>query len=553
MKDIKKTNIFSDFELFLNNKIKIFKKNNPKNLELKLILKGSYVLKKNNQINRNFNDIDICFSHNTKQSTKEKFLLFLKQEIKDSTYDENLFVFYWKNIKIEFIALENINLKFCKQIKNSDLFFLKLNFHIFQVFLSLAYIMVPVFQHNREQKILNIEKDLTKILNFNTLNLNINEKINEEFLMSQIYTSTIISFHYNYKYLPINNFLNNFKKFNFLEKILNFWDSINVNIKLKKIISNSNNFLYILSNEKENMIDFLKFPSLPGFEISIINKFLNKLDSLKDKNTYDVENINNNFILLSNQKNKILYTINSDEVGGILFNNKIYDLGKINWGSKPICIYDQNSNYLKTILSKKQNDDIFSAKKIKKINKFNLLLTKKNDFKKNEIYQILPESKFDINSKELSSRNLDNRLNLLLFYYFFITKKDFVLTTKKEVGSTPFKDVEFKNKINAFNKIINLEIFEIPDWDTEKILIKVADNFSVANMKLINEIKNFLDTYYIPYKLFFDTKSAHITEFQNFNNSITISIGANKIHSTFSKATLKNFLYLMNFIWEYES
>ncbi|VEU59236.1 hypothetical protein [Mesomycoplasma neurolyticum] len=119
-------------------------------------------------------------------------------------------MFYWKGIKIEFIVLESISLEYCTQIKNTNLYYLNLNFHVFQVFLSLGYIIAPVFQHDREKKVNNILKDLKLILiKENNLDLDINTKINQKFLMSQIYTSTIISYHYNYEYLPIFNYLKN--------------------------------------------------------------------------------------------------------------------------------------------------------------------------------------------------------------------------------------------------------------------------------------------------------------------------------------------------------
>lgn len=94
---------------------------------------------------------------------------------------------------------------------------------------------------------------------------------------------------------------------------------------------------------------------MAGFEINFLT---NDIDVRKDKKNSIFFNILNN--------KKAVFISHLDEVGGIIVNGNIYNLGTMNWIDGIYNVYDKKSNFIFDINCNKKDNNIFSAEKIEK-------------------------------------------------------------------------------------------------------------------------------------------------------------------------------------------
>lgn len=123
--------------------------------------------------------------------------------------------------------------------------------------------------------------------------------------------------------------------------------------------------------------------------------------------------------------------------------------------------------------------------------------------------------------------------------YIFTTREKILLQSSKEN-----KNWIQKKKIKS---IINIESSESDQWDIEGILIRVSDTFTAVNLSLLEKLKKLCNKYSLPYHLYFGSGSTDITELQ-YENSITIALPADKIHSYESNVLSKNMYYMLIFM-----
>ncbi|MEJ1834851.1 hypothetical protein [Mycoplasmopsis synoviae] len=106
---------------------------------------------------------------------------------------------------------------------------------------------------------------------------------------------------------------------------------------------------------------------------------------------------------------------------------------------------------------------------------------------------------------------------------------------------------KIKIEYKKIKSIINIESSESDQWDIEGILIRVSDTFKAVNLSLLEKLKKLCNKYSLPYHLYFGSGSTDITELQ-YENSITIALPADKIHSYESNVLSKNMYYMLIFM-----
>ncbi|MEX0364292.1 hypothetical protein ABC610_03500 [Mycoplasmopsis synoviae] len=417
-------NLISEFNLLFSSNIS-------------LILKGSYILAKNNILKRSINDLDFCFISDIRETDKQKFLQWIANRLPNSKFDDNLLITYIFDFKIEIVSLETINLSFVNKnnyLKN--IYDISVNYAILQKILSFAYIFSDDFKHDRNRKISELVNDLESVYKFNS---NLIKEITSWALLRNainlnLFNTFFIYKHYNYDKYHIRYF-----KFKSIEKYLNTYIYSDIkkiykfmNKESKKIII----FLDLLLKNNsliiKKIISSYEKPTLPGFEINFLT---NDIDVRKDKKNSIFFNILNN--------KKAVFISHLDEVGGIIVNGNIYNLGTMNWIDGIYNVYDKKSNFIFDINCNKKDNNIFSAEKNRKINRPTLFFSdkKSNSLNKNDIYQIFPSTKTLVDKVFIKSRNSDNRMSVACILslnsfssinYIFATREEILLQSSKE-------------------------------------------------------------------------------------------------------------------------
>ncbi|MDW2861122.1 hypothetical protein [Mesomycoplasma ovipneumoniae] len=519
----------------------ICKFNKENNLNLEIFLKGSYLFWKENVISRKPNDLDLGFV-NCSFSQRQKFINFILQEknVELIKKDDNLQIIRINGFIIEFIVLETINKQFLKESQYKNLYELNIKYAFFQKIMMMGYVLSPVFPHDSNKKMLSIIDDLNISWNILSKNPdNINYQSEKNFFQNSLWNSFFIYWFYNYdkmldKYFDFSklksydNYFNQSLKnyiYNFLTFIkehfkgnLDFFDKI---LKSKLIYTNM-------------MVNFLNFPSIPGFEKKYIEKLFG--DKIHKKT-------NGAYLSKNNKNNNVLFINHSDEVGCIAIADEVFNQGTTYFDSGVFEIFDQNSEKINEISCVKVDNLVFSEEKSTKINRSNL---KCLGIPENGIYQVLPKSDVKISGFSIFSRNQDNKISNILARILLDIDKNFdiLLTTKEEIQLQGTKDFFVTNQIKKYKFLVNIDVCEDQNWDNEGIKIRVADTFMAHNIVFYNKIVEIFQKNSIPFKAYFGSGWTDITNFQN-QNAITLSIPVSKIHSNSSMSLIKNFFFLL--------
>ncbi|MDW2852482.1 hypothetical protein [Mesomycoplasma ovipneumoniae] len=519
----------------------ISKFNKENNLNLEIFLKGSYLFWKDNFISRKPNDLDLGFV-NCSFSQRQEFINFILQEenVELIKKDDNLQILKINGFIIEFIVLETINKQFLKESQYKNLYELNIKYAFFQKITMIGYVLSPVFPHDSNKKMLSIIDDLNISWNILSKNPdNINYQSEKNFFQNSLWNSFFIYWFYNYDkmldkyfdFLKLKSYNNYFDQslknyiYNFLTFIkeqfkdnLDFFDKI---LKNKLIYTNM-------------MVNFLNFPSIPGFEKKYVEKLFG--DKIHKKT-------NGGYLSKNNKNNNVLFINHSDEVGGIAIAGEVFNPGTIYFDSGVFEIFDQNSEKINEISCVKIDNLVFSEEKSTKINRFNL---KCLGIPENGIYQVLPKSEVKISGFTIFSRNQDNKISNILTRILLDIDKNFdiLLTTKEELQLQGTKDFFATNQIKKYKFLVNIDVCEDQNWDNEGVKIRVADNFMAHNIVFYNKIVEIFQKNSIPFRPYFGSGWTDITNFQN-QNAITLSIPVSKIHSNSSMSLIKNFFFLL--------
>ncbi|WP_322908882.1 hypothetical protein [Mycoplasmopsis felis] len=515
--------------------------NEANNSDLHLILKGSYLFYEKQMTKRIPNDLDFSFYGEHSFNLRNKFINSLKEnnELEIIKEDENLKIYKLNGISIEFILLESLDSSTTVKREQKYIDQINLSLAFNQKIMMISYVLDDVYPHNANVKMTNIINDLNEIWP-SLIKNNQYEIISDKVLYNLFWNSFYIYWYYDYdRMLNLNFDLNKIKKFSNLIKypeiyksIYKLFDYINNHPKIQKLMK----FMDRLLKNKEKILsdfkNYLNFPTLPGFEKNFINRYF------KNKITY--ENNAASFVL-KNSQNNIVFVSHCDEVGGLVINKNVYNQGTMYWEDGDYILYDENSSEIKSVRCFKTDNYIFSEEKDRKINRPHLICNNLD----NNIYQILPKQEVSVSCFKIKSRNQDNKIsNILLNNLLDYGDINVILTTKEELLLQGSKDTSVLNELNKYKYIINLDVNQSDQWDIEGIQIRVADNFTAPNVKLINKISQICLNNNIPYSLYFGSGSTDLTNFQNLN-AITLSISASLIHCIKSETLLKNFFYLL--------
>lgn len=526
---------------------KLIQFNKTKKEKIYLLLKGSYILNKFNLIKREINDLDFCLLKNTRHTLVLELVEFIKsqKEWKFKSFDNNLIIFYCGNLKIEIVTLETYGDEMTipsdySYIKNIDI-----NLAIFSKIMSLTYILSNYFSNNKNnnqnekvEQTINDLFEINKRINLQTI---LNNGEFEKYHSDRLWNSFFIYLNYNYDFYIEKEKLQNLSDFNlntsnkFINNILKIIDKFRIfnkeNIDILDLVLKRKDKFLSLTAEMFNQ------PSLSGLEKFIFNDFF--------KNTKIIKN--NRFHKAN--KNKILLLAHADEVGGLIINKKVYNVGTMNWENDSLySIFNLDNVLIQTSKGESLKNYLYSAEKQRKINRPNLKIWNTNELKNNEIYQVISSTPFLVNGWILISRNFDNKINLSILK-LLENECNFLLTSKEEIQLQGIKELKNSNFLKSYKYLINLEVSEDDLWDTDKILIRAADTFTAIDSNSIKWVKSIFDKNKIPYEFFYGSGSTDITELQHLKNiSITLSLPSDKIHSTKSKIYFKNLFYIFFFI-----
>ncbi|TPD98240.1 hypothetical protein R9B83_00675 [Metamycoplasma equirhinis] len=215
-------------------------------------------------------------------------------------------------------------------------------------------------------------------------------------------------------------------------------------------------------------------------------------------------------------------------------------------------LYDIKGNKIYQNIKFKINDNyIFSSEKNIKINRPKIEFLNKNEIKLNnkQPYFIVSNEKSKIKNFNFSNRNNDNKINVFLLKWViqnFTKIPNILLTKSEEVGLSGIKSL--KKNIKS-NMCVNFEVSEQDNWEKHGILIRIADFFTPLKIDFFDKISNLLNIYSIPYDIYYGSGSTDITELNDIDNSITIAIPSNSIHSMSSMINIINIIYLLKSIW----
>lgn len=521
----------------------ILKFNKETNSNLQIILKGSVLFWLDHQTNDNApGDLDVILFENSFEK-KLAFLNFLESNAKIEIIknDGNLFIFNFENITIEIILLEYLDEKFATNSQWEGILLLKKKWLFIQKLLALPYIMSDYFPHDRDKKIRRTLEQLSKWKNIVDLDsLYDDESIG--FLRSCLWNSFFIFYKYNYKQMLIFDYGNkaDYMKITndqeVIDIIVKFYDAFSADEKIQQIVKIGEKIL----NHKEAITDFLlnnyQIPSLPGAE----SKFLSSIFEL-DHNSDSL----NLFYFKKNNENKTIFVSHCDETGGVVIGNNVYNLGTYNWISAKYDLYNLEGKFIKQINANQINDEKYSKEFQTKVARNRVEIDEQNN--NDQIFQMVSSQKAEFDDFYFTTRNHDNRINVLGLNFLDKTKLsniNYLITTREEVQLQSSKTSQVKQIIKQNKYIYNLEVSKHPNWDNENLLIRVADFYTGINTKMIARITKIFNDYAIPFKYYFGAGSTDQTEFQ-FENSLTLAIPANDVHSYSSKIFNKNIFYML--------
>ncbi|MCE6090569.1 hypothetical protein J7894_00355 [Mycoplasmopsis agalactiae] len=528
--------------------------NKNKKCSLKLVLKGSYLLYSEKIITRKPNDIDFCFMQDSPYYLRLEFINYLLSSSTASLIkkDDNLVILLIDNVAVEFILFESMEEKFTKQYKNyKNIYAIEAKYAIVHLICSISYSSSKYFLKDKTKRIMQIASDLNfittnspAILDFN------NDKHNiKSFLLSTSWNTFFINKYYKYKtfldytfnprdFLTKNSTTFNKKSLYLIRETWNIYQK-------SKILKEKNYFLNELMINSERLENLLlngwTHPSLPGLEAKFIKSVF-----IKNK----ITNINNNAFLVTKsciKKRNVLFLAHIDEIGGLVINNEAFFQGTTYWKNGMFNLYNLDNEFIVEVNGNSIDNLVYSQEKNRKINRPQINLNILDKDLDSELGQILPATKTKASEIDITARNHDNRLSVLLLNHLLNDLDiniNICLSTKEEILLRGIRDIKVKKYLGKFKNIINFEVSESDFWDSENILIRVADTFTNVNKKLLSKVTKICNDYAIPYKLYFGSGSTDATEIRN-TDAITIAIPANSIHSMSSTVIVKNIYYTL--------
>ncbi|WP_434336814.1 hypothetical protein [Mesomycoplasma conjunctivae] len=264
----------------------LFDFNNTQSLEnqINLVIKGSYIFDYNETSELEPKDLDFCFINSTRMSVKQKFIEYLNnhQSFEIVKQDDNLCIFSFNNINLEFILLEEIPLDY---LEKTDFQFIKIiqkNFAIIQKILAFSYINSRFFPHNRQEKLTRSLSQLQKwVKQIDKNTIFSNQALN--FLQTCLWNSFFIFEYYNYDKMLV-----------IILDELNMFDTF-VDTKYTQIIHFIKSFydFFLLNKDIDKMI-------------KIMNKLLAKREEIKAQIS---SNYHKFFISNFNSEESIITTI----------------------------------------------------------------------------------------------------------------------------------------------------------------------------------------------------------------------------------------------------
>lgn len=538
------------------NVIKILQKtldefNKLKSKKVSVIIKGSYVLKLKNIIDRTPNDIDLFFLNNENLSTKREFIHFLTKKLKANINreDDNLITIQTSNYgKIEFILFESIDESLIEKI-DKNIFITNIDFLFLGKIFMLNYVMSKYYLHNDKNE--KIQTTLLDLINISK-KTNFFENYQISHLKKNIYNlinnSTFIYIYYKYedflwwKTEYLNFELKNEEQQQMLQKIALFFEEIDKDQEIKNYIELNKQIIKSFYDGFINQIlEKYNTISPSGNEQIFINQIFDNIT--KSEGAFKLENNNSNLVFLSR----------CDEVMEILLDGNIYNSGNIIWQkSNDLNVFDSTGKLISENLAFKSNDDyVFSAEKNIKINKPRIELINHN---LDELFSKSAKTPFYVVSNEkpavknfnLLSRNHDNKINVFVLKWLREnTDKvpNIFLTSSEEIGLKGIK--ETKKLIGEQKICINLEVSQWNKWENHNLLIRVADSFTPLNNKILEKVTKIFEKFSIPYKLYYVSDSTDISEISESHNGITIAIPADSIHTMKSRISILNLIYMM--------
>ncbi|UUM19466.1 hypothetical protein [Mycoplasma sp. 1018B] len=186
---------------------------------ISLILKGSYILAKNNILKRSINDLDFCFISDIKETDKQNFLQWITNKLSNSKFDGNLLITYISDFKIEIVSLETITLSFVnKNNYLNNIYEISVNYAVLQKILSFVYIFSDDFKHDRNRKISELVNDLESVYKFNS---NLIKEIKSWALLRNAINLNLFNTFFIYKHYDYDKYHVKYFKFKSIEKYLN--------------------------------------------------------------------------------------------------------------------------------------------------------------------------------------------------------------------------------------------------------------------------------------------------------------------------------------------
>ncbi|TQC51333.1 hypothetical protein E1I18_03100 [Mycoplasmopsis mucosicanis] len=528
------------------------KYNQTNQTNLKIIIKGSAILSTKNLIDREPNDIDICFVNNENLQVRREFISYLTKiggfEILRS--DDNLITIFNKQFgNVEFILFEYIDTRWIENA-GDNIYFTNIDYLLVGKITMLTYVMSSYYLHSdKEQKINNTISDL-KLINEATKVLdNFDIDNYKSVLLNLINNSTLIYVYYKYdKFLWWEESYNSFK----VEK-----DELKATFnKIKTIFAR-------FSNDKD-VLNYIRFNSrlISNFHSNLIDTMLKKYSLISPpgnekilvQNLFDKYSDKNGYYEIFKGASNVFINAHCDEVMGLIVDNKIYSLGTLNWIDKcKINIFDDAGNLIaKNLDIRTENNYVFSPEKNVKINRPKALIQNNafiNENSHKNIYYCASNVEPIVQNFNFTSRNNDNKINVFLLNWLCKNdelKSNVILTKSEEVYLNGAKSL--KNTIKS-NYFINLETSQYEKWQNQGLLIRIADFFTTYKPIITNKIMNILDKYSIPFSNYFGSGSSDITELSQNEYSITLALPCDLIHSMNSSICIFNIIYMLQAIF----
>ncbi|MGX9340145.1 hypothetical protein ACWXVM_02310 [Mycoplasma sp. 2261] len=333
--------------------------------DIKIIIKGSAVLKLNELIKRNPNDIDICFFNNENLETKRAFIRYITKigDFKLLREDDNLITI--ENLefgKVEFILFEYLHVDWLNKI-DSNLYFVNSDFMIIGKILMLTYVMSSYYPHNdKMEKIIATISDLNHLDNLTSFLDNFKLNNYKTLIMNLINNSTLIFIYYKYKeFLWWKNEYEDFEiqdpgLLQTFNKVKHIFKQINNDKEISDYINFNSKI--IESFYLNFFTEYQEFDATKDFSKLKSTNIIFKTDySCQDSNrsSYSINNFNfveqnqnskiNSFILnwfINNYQIKNNKKVNNEYISNLKISNDS------KWENQGILVNSDNQNNIKT-------------------------------------------------------------------------------------------------------------------------------------------------------------------------------------------------------------